>query len=54
MSISDRIKTTKTGEARTVDLTPRLAGALSGFQAELGAEALLGGRNGIEPWVVAG
>ena len=48
-----RIKTTKTGEARTVDLTPRLVGALTALQTELEAEALLAGRNGIEPWVVA-
>ena len=50
---SGRIKSTKTGEARTVDLTPRLVGALTALQAELEAEALLAGRNGIEPWVFA-
>ncbi len=50
---SGRIKSTKTGEARTVDLTPRLVGALTALQAELEAEALLAGRGGIEPWVFA-
>ncbi len=50
---SGRIKTTKTGEARTVDLSPRLVGALTALQVELEAEALLAGRDGIDQWVFA-
>src|SRR6266540_7568612 len=50
---SGRIKEIKTGEAREVDLTPRLAAALASFQAELEAEALVAGRDGIAPWVFA-
>lgn len=36
---SGRVKEIKTGEAREVDLTPRVLAAFSAFQVELGAEA---------------
>jgi integrase len=54
-SVTDggRIKETKTGEDREVDLTPRLVTVLSSLQAELEAEALLAGRRGISQWVFA-
>jgi integrase len=48
---SGRIKSTKTGEPRTVDLSPRCASALAALQASLEAEALLDGKEGIGPWV---
>jgi integrase len=50
---SGRIKGVKTGEAREVDLTPRLVAALAGFQAEMEAEALVAGKDRIAPWVFA-
>jgi integrase len=50
---SGRIKEMKTGEAREVDLTPRVVAAFSAFQAELEAEALVDGKSGILPWVFA-
>ena len=40
-----KIKTTKTGESRVVDLTPRLAGALDRYQTEVEAKALATGRD---------
>ena len=48
---SGRIKTTKTGGARYVDLSLRLVGVLAALQLEQEAEALLAGRESIEPWV---
>jgi len=50
---SGRIKEIKTGEARELDLTPRLVAALGALQAELEAEALLEGKDGVTPWVFA-
>jgi integrase len=50
---SGRIKGTKTGEDREVDLSPRLVAALGDVQAKLEAEALLAGRDGINSWVFA-
>jgi integrase len=44
-----RFRETKTGEAREVDLTPRVVAAFSAFQAELEAEALVDGESGILP-----
>jgi integrase len=43
LSASGRLKTTKTGTGRDVDMTPRLAATLSSWQATLEAEALLAG-----------
>jgi integrase len=40
-----KIKTTKTGESRVVDLTPRLAAALDRYQTEVEAKALATGRD---------
>ena len=40
-----RIKSTKTGEARLVDLTPRLAAALDRWQTDVEARALANGRD---------
>jgi len=48
-----RIKEIKTGEAREIDLSPRLVAALSSLQAELEAEAILAGKDGIGPWIFA-
>jgi integrase len=45
-----RVKATKTEETRIVDLTPRLAEALSQWQAEAEAQALMAGHD-ISPWV---
>jgi integrase len=50
---SGRIKDIKTGEAREMDLTPRLITALRTFRAELEADALVDGKDGIAPWVFA-
>jgi integrase len=50
LSRGGRIKTTKTGESRRVDLTTRLADALSQLQTDTEAEALLAGRDPL-PWV---
>ena len=50
---SGRIKTTKTGSAREVDLSPRVTAALARFQAILEAEAMLAGQTVIDPWVFA-
>jgi integrase len=50
---SGRIKDVKTGEAREVDLTPRLVAALSAFQGGLEAAALVASEDGIAPWVFA-
>ncbi len=47
-----RIKPTKTDEARNVDLTPRLAEALSQWQAHVEAEALMRGA-GVSPLIFA-
>ena len=47
------IKATKTGGLRDVDLTARLAAALSGWQAAQEAEALVDGRD-PSPWVFPG
>jgi integrase len=46
-----RVKTTKTAETRSVDVSARLAAALTDLQASLEAEAMLAGRDGISPWV---
>jgi integrase len=46
-----RVKETKTGEDREVDLSPRLVAALNDLQAELEADALAAGRDDISPWV---
>jgi integrase len=46
-----RVKDTKTGEDREVDLSPRLVAALNDLQAKLEADALAAGRNDISPWV---
>jgi integrase len=48
---SGRIKTTKTGEARTVDLSSRLVSALTDLRSHLEAEAVLAGKEGIGPWI---
>src|SRR5262245_38043029 len=48
---SGRIKSTKTGESRTLHLSPRSALALTTLQASLEAEALLAGKDGIGPWI---
>jgi integrase len=48
-----RIKQTKTGESREVDLSPRLIAALDDLRAELEADALVNGRDDINPWVFA-
>jgi integrase len=45
-----RIKSTKTGETRYVDLTPRLAAALDALQTKVEAEALAAGRD-VNPLV---
>jgi integrase len=44
------VKSTKTGETRDVDLTRRLAAALSQYQAEQEADALVAGRE-PSPWI---
>ena len=48
-----RIKETKTGETREVDLSPRLVMALNDLRAELEAEALAAGRDDISPWILS-
>jgi hypothetical protein len=46
-----RVKTTKTAETRLVNVSARLAAALTHLQASLEADAMLAGREGISPWV---
>jgi len=51
-ALSDRdVRTTKTGEARYVDLTPRLADVLSRWQAMAEADALMAGRDDLPRWI---
>ena len=48
-----RVKGIKTGEDRDVDLSPRLVAAMVDLQAALEAEAMLAGKDSIDPWVFA-
>jgi len=48
-----RIKDTKTGDSREVDLSPRLVAALNDLRTELEANALADGHEDINPWVFA-
>jgi integrase len=48
-----RIKETKTGDDREVDLSPRLVAALGDFRGRLEADALVAGRDDISPSVFA-
>jgi integrase len=48
-----RIKETKTGDSREVDLSPRLVASLNDLRAELEAEALAAGRDDISPWILS-
>src|SRR5262245_8393017 len=48
-----RIKETKTGDSREVDLSPRLAAALNDLRAELEVEALAARRDDISPWILS-
>jgi hypothetical protein len=43
------VKPTKTEERRTVDLTPRLVGALGDWQAAIEADALAPGGSSLTP-----
>ena len=50
---SGRVKTIKTDKSRTVDLSARLTSALIAFQASLEADAMVDGKDTIEPLVFA-
>jgi len=48
-----RVTETKTGETREVDLSPRVAAALTDLRVRLEADALVAGRDDVCPWVFA-